>query len=268
MNKVYNEDCVKTMTRLDRGSIDLVVTSPPYDDLRDYDGNSQFDLEAIVRGLFRVIKDGGIVVWIVGDQVKDYDESGSSFRQALYFKEIGFKLNDTMIFQKNNMKTPGSSFTYLSQFEYMFVFSKGKPQTINLIRDRKNMSKTRYRFQFMRTRDGNKMGKIDRVPPAENYGKRFNIWSYNCGYKQSSRDELAFEHPAIFPEALARDHIISWSNEGDLVYDPFLGSGTTAIVARKLRRRYLGSEINKEYFDLIQRRLKILENDFMMENVG
>ena len=238
-------------------SIDLTVTSPPYDDLRTYEGKCSWNWDVFTRiadGLWKVTKEGGVVVWVVGDATVDGSETGTSFRQALYFKDIGFNIHDTMIYAKSGPPHPSSN-RYSQVFEYMFVFSKGMPKTVNLIKDRKNrwggtssFSKVTYR-----QRDGRIVEK-DKVLIGE-YGCRFNIWKINNGKGYTTKDEIAYEHPAIFPEELARDHIISWSNKGDTVLDPFLGSGTTGKMARLLGRNFIGIEINDNYIQIARRRI-------------
>ncbi len=249
INKCYNENCLDTMARMPDGFIDLTVTSPPYDNLRTYNGYS-FDFEAIAKELFRVTKPGGVVVWVVGDATIKGSETGTSFRQALFFKEIGFNLHDTMIYLKNQLAFPDSN-RYFQGFEYMFVLSKGKPNIFNPIKDRKNISAGRDVNGNERKKDGtlNKKRSCARNI-IKDYGIRFNYWLM---YNQKRGIET--QHPAIFPEALARDHIISWSNEGDLVYDPFMGSGTTAKMAILNKRNWIGSEISEEYCKIIERRI-------------
>lgn len=237
INTIFNEDCLETMSRLPDNFIDLAVTSPPYDNLREYNGYS-FDFEPIARELLRITKPDGILVWVVGDATIAGSESGTSFRQALYFKEIGFKLHDTMIYEKNSPAYPArrDSNRYTQIFEYMFVFAKGKVANNRLICDKPNKWAGHKDFS----------GKLKN--PVPDFSPRNNIWKYTTSFNGVS-------HPAPFPEGLAHDHILSWSNEGDLVYDPFMGSGTTAYVAKKLNRNYLGSEISQEYCQLIEERL-------------
>lgn len=249
---IYTGECAKMMAALPDGCIDLTVTSPPYDNLRDYHGYI-FDFEAIAAQLWRVTKKGGVVVWVVGDQTKSGSESGTSFRQALYFMELGFNLHDTMIYQKNSPSYPDDE-RYYQVFEFMFIFSNEKPIAINLIGDRKN----RYRFpwgqQTTRGKDGRRKPKKSYHKGLE-YGIRFNIWYFLTGKGMSTKDAIAFEHPAIFPEALARDHIISWSNPGDIVFDPMMGSGTIAKMAKQLGRQWLGFDISAEYVELARNRV-------------
>lgn len=249
INKIYNENCLDTMSNMPDNFIDLVVTSPPYDNLRDYKGYS-FPFEDIAKELYRVTKIGGVVVWVVGDATINGSESGTSFRQALYFKEIGFNLHDTMIYRKLN-PMPVKSNRYLPCFEYMFIFSKEKPKSVNLIRE-KTLATGKEKYTGTQQENGK----------FTNYGKhrnlerdKYNVWDIKVGSNQSTKDKLAFKHPAIFPEQLANDHIVSWSNEGDLVYDPFMGSGTTAKMAILNNRKWIGSEMSAEYCEIANERI-------------
>ena len=260
-------DCLELMKSIPNNSIDLTVTSPPYDNLRSYNGNiSQWNFskfQEIAKQLYRVTKDGGVVVWIVGDAVIKGSESGTSFRQALYFKEIGFNIHDTMIYDKGNCPFPDKT-RYYQVFEYMFIFTKGKIKTFNPICDRKNRcGGEKIQSTTLRQRDGslkktsaesNNTGRT-----IKEYGFRFNIWSISPGKSKSTQDTYAFEHPAIFPEQLAQDHILSWSNPGDVVLDPFLGSGTTAKMAVLNNRHYIGFELDSQYFDIACKRLDEVE---------
>ena len=234
--------------------VDLVVTSPPYDEMREYEGYKLEGFEQIAADLHRVLKAGGVVVWVIGDQTINGNESGTSFRQALYFKEIGFNLFDTMIYLKPPRGAVGNNKTYWQSFEYMFVFSKGQPKTINLIRDRKNKEARKGDSGTKRLPNGSLL-KLNRAGYAR-YGRRTNVWEYMTGKGHSAADKTAHKHPAIFPEQLARDHILSWSSEGDLVYDPFMGSGTVALMAELNQRNYLGSEINANYCEIARERLQ------------
>lgn len=234
--------------------IDLVVTSPPYDNMRSYEGKAFTEFNAIVKQLHRVVKPGGIVAWIVGDQTKDGDESGTSFRQALHFKDCGFNLFDTMIYEKSPKGAAGNNKAYWQCFEYMFIFSKGSPKTINLICDRRNKEIRSGDNGTRRLPDG-RLLKGWRGGYNE-YGRRTNIWKYLTGKGHSATDKTAYLHPAIFPEKLAEDHILSWSNEGDIVYDPFCGSGTTPLMAQVNNRLYIGSEISEAYCAVAERRIE------------
>lgn len=229
--------------------IDLTVTSPPYDNLRTY-GNNLFQFESIVKELYRVTKSGGIVVWIIGDRTEKADETGTSFKQALYFKEIGFKLHDTMIYSKKAARYPEVK-RYWQIFEYMFVFVKGKIKTFNPIKDQKSKKSG---LNSASNRQSTDLINIKKFRYNE-YHTRSNIWEYDTGFNISTKDLIAFDHPAIFPEALAQDHIKSWSNEGDVILDPFAGSGTTLKVAHKLNRKWVGIEINPDYIKIAKKRL-------------
>jgi len=248
LNTIYNEDCLETMERMPDNFIDLTVTSPPYDNLRTYNG-FKFDWHKTIAELYRVTKKGGVVVWVVGDATVNGSETGTSFRQALYFKECGFNLHDTMVYLKDQLAYPDTN-RYYNAFEYMFVLSKGKPKAANLIKDKKNKSFGRTVSGKGRQSDGTNKDRTRANEPVYEYGVRWNYWLI---YNQKRGIET--QHPAIFPEQLAHDHIISWSKEGDIVYDCFMGSGTTAKMALELGRNYIGSEISKEYCDIAEKRL-------------
>lgn len=241
------------LKRFEEESIDLVVTSPPYDNLRDYKGYT-FDFKTTAKELFRVVKEGGVVVWVVGDATINGSETGTSFKQALFFKEIGFNLHDTMIYEKANFSMPTKN-RYHQIFEYMFVFSKGKPKTFNPIVDRKNAwaGHTCFGENTVREKSG-KLKNLNYKNVVNDYGMRFNIWRMNTVGQENVCKKLP--HPAMFPKRLANDHIRSWSNEGDLVLDPCVGSGTTLMEAERLKRNSIGIEISKEYCEDAYQRLK------------
>jgi len=261
INKVFNEDCLITMSKMPDNYVDLVLTSPPYDHLRSYNGNNKFEFEKIAVELTRIIKNGGVIVWIVGDGMYKGSETGTSFKQALFFKEYcGLRLHDTMIFEKNTTTYPSKpdGIRYTASFEFMFVFSKGKPKTVNLIADKENRWKGTTNFGQKTDRDENdQLVPVKKFKPIPEYSPRTNIWKYITGNGYSTEDKFAHQHPAIFPEQLACDHILTWTNEGDIVYDCFSGSGTVLKMAKQHDRKYIGSEIVKEYFDLIEKRLSI-----------
>lgn len=242
-------------------SIDCVITSPPYDNLREYDKGQTFtyeDFQKVARELTRILKPGGVIVWVVGDQTSNGSETGTSFKQALFFKdECGLNLHDTMIYKKSGSPHPARKMDnrYTQIFEYMFVFSKGKPKTAELICDRGNRCAGTEGFGMpkMREKDGslipNARKTILKLPP------RTNIWRYVVGPNTSS-NPMAFEHPAIFPETLVHDHLRTWTEEGDVVLDPFNGSGTTSVVAKNMKRKFTGLDISKEYCKLAAGRLE------------
>jgi DNA modification methylase len=245
--RLLHGDCLERMAEIPDGSVDLVVTSPPYDNLRSYNGTLDWGdhvWEPVIQELFRVIKQGGVVVWVVGDATVKGSETGTSFRQALYFMECGFNLHDTMIYEKSGMAYPDST-RYHNVFEYMFVMTKGVIGTHNLIKDRAN--------KYVGAQGGNKRGGLC---TRGEYGARFNIWRFANGRDNSSKDREAFQHPAIFPEALANDHALSWSNEGDTVLDPFMGSGTTGKMAVLNKRNFIGIEKDAAYFEIAKNRIE------------
>lgn len=233
INKIHNENCLKTMKRMSDCFVDLTITSPPYDDLREYKG-FDFQFEDIAKELFRITKDGGVVVWNVGDVTIDGSETGTSFKQVLYFKDIGFRLHDTMIYEKTGTPFP-SKVRYNQSFEYMFILSKGKPKTFNPIM-KKNITAGDVRnSRKFRNKNGDFISGFNGQQINE-FGIENNVWKIKNGMNKSTKDEIAFKHPAIFPEELVKKHIYSWSNEGDLIYDCFMGSGTTAKMAHLQKR--------------------------------
>jgi len=251
-------DSAQVLKKFKTGSIQLTVTSPPYDDLRTYEGHSTFDLDTIVKELYRVTKTGGVVVWVIADQTVDFDESGTSFIHAQKFKKHGWRLNDTMIYAKkgNNSNTRPNHKRYIQNWEYMFVFCKKRINVFNPIMDHLNKSDGhKYRSHFRRKRDGRQVYQHALRSTAV-FSMRSNIWKYDTGYLKLTKDISAYDHPAIFPEALAYDQIRSWSNIGDTVLDPFLGSGTVYKMALKLDRVPIGIEKNPNYIKIAKRRLK------------
>lgn len=254
LNKIYNENCLDTMARMPGNFIDLTVTSPPYDNLRDYKGYS-FPFEGIAKELYRVTKEGGIVVWVVGDATENGTESGTSFKQALYFKEVGFNLHDTMIYNRSG-KFPEAN-RYWQDFEYMFVLSKGKPKTFNPIKYKSVRESGEKVLARKRTKEGELIEDTCHKKKTQFKGEKNggNIWYIPAGWMTSSKDEISYKHPAIFPEKLAADHIFSWSNENDIVYDCFGGSGTTAKMAHLQKRNWILSEISEEYCNIAEKRI-------------
>jgi len=250
---VIQGDCIDEMVKMDANSVDLTVTSPPYDNLRTYEGTLQWNEDIwkqVLDGLFRVTKKGGVVVWVVGDATIKGSETGTSFKQALYAMECGFRLHDTMIWQKHNFSNPSSN-RYHQIIEYMFIFSKGKPKTFNPIKDRPNICAGQvgsWGKNTTRLADGSLEERTKGKVNTE-FGMRYNSWRL--------KTEMKPKHPAQFPEQLAEDHIISWSNEGDIVFDPFLGSGTTGKMAKQLNRNFIGIEKVEEYHKIAQARIGV-----------
>lgn len=256
---IYNEDCRDTMRRMKEEGIktDLVITSPPYDSLRNYNNSSTWNFDIFketAQLLYDITADGGVVVWVVGDATINGSETGTSFKQALYFMECGFKLHDTMLFEKNSSSFPakrnGNRYTQI--FEYMFVFSKGKPKTAKLICDKPN--KWAGWTNWGNNTNYNKNGELiptNNIKPVPEFSPRNNIWKYTVGFNVNDG-----KHPAVFPFQLAADHIQTWSNEGDIVFDPFTGSGTTAEAALCNKRKFIGSEIDEQYYKYIPINIK------------
>lgn len=258
LNSIYNLDCREGLKMLDSNSVDLTVTSPPYDSLRTYQDDEftwNFDIfKEVADELYRVTRPGGVVVWVVGDEVVNGGETGTSFRQALYFQEVGFKIHDTMIYEKNSSTFPAriNSKRYSQIFEYMFVFVKGKIRDdIKLIADKRNKwaGWTNWGTKTQYDKEGNLVAKTKNIKPTPEFSLRTNIWKYTVSFNDKTG------HPAVFPEKLAEDHILSWTNEGDTVLDPFMGSGTTAKMAMLNKRNYIGFEKNKDYWEVSLKRV-------------
>lgn len=265
--KLMCGDCLYLMEKIPNNSIDLTVTSPPYDKLRDYNGCiEQWSFEkfkAISKELYRVTGNGGVVVWVVADSTVNGSETGTSFKQALFFKSCGFRLHDTMIYMKDNPPPVGGANRYYQAFEYMFVLSKGSPKTFNPIceprRNKWNDKRTVRVRPVTRARDGSFQKTVFPV----NLGdvKLQNVWNYVVSGGSSATDRIAYQHPAIFPEQLAKDQILSWSNPGDTVFDPMMGSGTTGKMAVMTERDFIGIELDKEYYGIAKERIRKYYNE-------
>lgn len=269
INDVYNMNCIQGMEAMDAESVDLCITSPPYDDLRTYNDSSKWDFNVfkdVAVALTRVLKPGGVIMWNVNDATINGSETGSSFRQCLYFMdECGLKLHDTMIYQKTGtaFASGPKSVRYTQVFEYCFILSKGKPKTVNLIQDKKNKWAGIHSWgnATSRTKTGEMKDPGKHSKPIKEFGVRNNIWiiKNSGGFGQSSKE--AYKHPATMPEELARGHILTWSNPGDLVIDPFMGSGTTLAMAHENNRDFIGFEIDEEYYTMCQSRIKKLNTN-------
>lgn len=258
-DQIIHGDCAVVLSAIPGEVFDLAITSPPYDDLRDYGGHL-FNYQKVIASLYRSMKPNGVVVWVVGDSVKDQGETGNAFRQALFFMECGFKLHDTMIFEKNTSSFPAKRLgkRYTQIFDFMFVFSKdGPPKTAALICDKKNKWQgwTNWGTQTKRKKDG-KLVKVPDMKAVPSHSPRNNIWKYTVSGYFGHKDKEAYKHPATFPEKLVLDHIKTWSKEGDLVVDPMCGSGTVCKVAKEQGRRFLGIEIDEKYCELARRRIQ------------
>ncbi|MDR0613649.1 MAG: site-specific DNA-methyltransferase [Dysgonamonadaceae bacterium] len=244
------------MKNFDDNVIDLTITSPPYDDLRNYNGYV-FPFNEITNELYRITKQGGVVVWVVADATIDATETGTSFRQALFFKDVGFNLHDTMIFRKRNPIPQIYRKRYNNEFEYMFVFSKGmvnthNPILVDCLHAGLELNGTTYKNYSK-----NEQIREKSANPVKDKKIKGNVWEYVVGKKQE--DQEAKGHPAPFPCELVRDHILSWTNKGDVVFDPMCGSGTTPRVACKLDRQYIGIDISADYCQIARQRVKRIE---------
>lgn len=255
LNKIYNVDCVEGMKQLPDNYIDLTVTSPPYDDLREYSGFS-WDFKQTINELYRVTKEGGVVIWVIGDATIDGSETGSSFMQALYFKEVGFNLHDTMLYRKISYQ-PSTQNRYEQEFEYMFAFSKGKPKSFNpIMLPCKYAGESSWGNVTHYKKDGTLVGKGKRV--INDFKRHGNIFEYLPNRAKETKG-----HPAPYPLQLAIDQIRSWSDKGDIILDPFMGSGTTGLASLKLGRSFIGFEISKDYCNIADRRLKKIKSKFI-----
>jgi len=253
MNKLMQGDCLERMKEIPDGSVDLTVTSPPYDNLRTYNGNNdqwgEHVWKAVIADLYRVTKDGGVVVWVVGDATIKGSETGNSFKQALGAMECGFNLHDTMIYQTN--KPPSNANRYQQDFEYMFIFSIGKRVKFNPLH-------VPTLYPGVKNSGGNRASNGQKIKRTEENRtgtskRKGNIWYIPRSSK--SGDQFSRKHPATFPYKLAHDHIISWSNEGDTILDPFMGSGTTGVACVNTGRDFIGIELDQSYFDIAQHRI-------------
>ena len=252
--KLIHGDCIGKMKDIESNSIDMVMTSPPYDNLRDYGkdftGWGEYIWKPCLEQIFRVLKDGGVCVWVVGDATINGSETGTSFRQALYWMEIGGNLHDTMIYLKPNFSAVGALQTrYAPVFEYMFVLSKNRIKTFNPIKDRKCKTAGSKKSGTIRQKDGTTKKKSNIGTIQKDFGQRYNVWEINP-------ETSLYNHPAPFPLKLAKDHIISWSNENDIILDPFMGSGTTGVACIDLNRDFIGIELDEGYFNISQNRIK------------
>jgi len=261
INKVINGNCVDVMKLFPDNSIDLVVTSPPYDNLRVYTGY-QFPFDEMVEQFYRIVKDGGVIVWVVADATIDGSETCTSFKQALKFVEMGFKLHDTMIFKKTNPVPQIYRKRYNNEFEYMFVFSKGNIETHNAIKVPCLHAGLELNGTTYKNYSKGEQTRTKVASPVKNEKIKGNVWEYVVGKK--AVDQESKEHPAPFPYDLAKDHILSWTNENETVLDPMCGSGTTCVAAFDNNRNFIGIDISKEYCNLAEKRIRLHEQNMGM----
>jgi site-specific DNA-methyltransferase (adenine-specific) len=260
---IHNDDCLNYLKTLADNSIKFTLTSPPYDNIRDYNGYS-FPFEDIAKELYKKTKVNGVIAWNVADATVEGSETGTSMRQALYFMSLGFRLHDTMIYAKKNPMPAGvSSKRYHQAWEYIFILSKDAPETFNPI-----TVKAKYGHLEANMKHRGKDGSINYKKTKRNeFTKVRNIFEYSIGGGHSTKDKVAYEHPAIMPEQLALDMISTWTNEGDTVFDPFTGAGTTAKMCLLNNRKFHGTELSKEYCEISKRRLEsysfVTKNEFI-----
>jgi DNA modification methylase len=257
LNKIIHGDSLEILKKIPKETIDITITSPPYDDLRDYNDSILWDFEIfkkIAKQIYRVTKEGGVVVWVVGDKTENGNKSLTSFKQCLFFQTIGFNVYDVIIYEKSGTGPPHNK-RYFNCFEYMFILSKGIPKSVNILKDKPNKWAGQSTFGNVtrREKDGTLTNKG--VKTINEFGARTNIWRYNNGKNFSTKDKIAYEHPAIFPEELVRDNLMSWSIENDIVLDVFGGSGTTAKVAKELNRKWIYIEKVEKYCEIAKKRL-------------
>ena len=271
INQIFNEDCLETMKRMPDNYVDLILTSPPYDNMRSYGGNKNyhqrlnqtgfsFDFEGIAKELTRVLKPGGVIMWNVQDQTIKGSRTGNSMRQALFFmEECGLFLHDHLIWYKTGTPFP-SIYRYRNVWENMFILTKGKPNTFNpILKKNKTGGASRNR-----RRERNHNGELvmkERVVTTKEYGIDDNVW-YITNHFNVTDEMKKYGHPAVMADEVAKRHIQSWTNEGDVVYDPFLGAATTTRLAKQMNRNWIGSEIHKPYFDISK---KIMSDEFISE---
>lgn len=265
VDNVWHGDCTQILKEFEESCVDLVVTSPPYDNLRVYKGY-QFPFETIAKELVRVLKPGGVIVWVVSDATVQGSESGTSFKQALYFMSLGLNLHDTMIFRKKNPVPQIYRKRYNNEFEYMFVFSKGvvkthNPIMVDCLHAGLELGSTTYKNYSKGEQVRTKLAN-----PVKSQKIKGNVWEYVVGKKKE--DQEAKGHPAPFPCEMVRDHINSWSNPGDVVLDPMCGSGTTTKVAAELGRHYIGIDMSAEYIEIAKSRLPSYAGHVVGKNVS
>lgn len=249
-------DCIEKMQYIKEHGIavDAVITSPPYDTTKNYNNTCTWNFDtfkAVAQTLVPILKDGGVIIWVVGDKTDKGSESCTSFKQALYFRELGLNLHDTMIYRKLNY-VPLTHNRYEQEFEYMFCFSKGKPKTFNPIKIPCKYAgqETWGKSSFYKT-DDDGLTQIEKkvINPEKIKG---NIFEYRTG---STTESSKYRHPAMFPLELAKDQISSWTNEGDIVLDPFMGAGTTGVACKQLNRKFIGIELVEKYFKMAEERI-------------
>ena len=254
INSIICGDSAEVLKNFPDNSIDMVVTSPPYDGLRDYNGFS-LDLHKIGKEIYRVLKDGGIAVMVIQDATKDFAKSLTSFRTIVdWCDNVGFRLFETVIYHKNGTEGAWWKQRFRVDHEYMPIFMKGKkPQYFNkepLKIPSKHGGKVMSGSGNRRT-DGTLSETVRR--PINTMKCRGTVWDYLMA---GDKNPLKRKHPAVFPDKIPYDCIQCFCPEGGLVLDPFIGCGSTAVMAKVLGRNYIGIDISREYCDLAEERIE------------
>lgn len=276
VNQIICGDCVEVLSTFPDEFVDITISSPPYGKIRDYANGNSYNFLLLAEQLYRVVKEGGLVAWIRNDTVEDGSKTGDTFKQTIEFMNVGFNLYDVLIWEKSGVSYPANG-RYTGIHEYIILLSKGKPKVFNPIKDVPKLWEGSWGKLTTRNQDGSltyqnlenegkaKSGRDD--TGKYGYKQRTTIWKINNGFGFNTKDEIAKEHPAIFPETLCHDIIVSWSNEGDLVLDPFCGSGTTLKMAKILNRNYIGIDISQRYCDISKQRVDNTEQQLTLVNV-
>ncbi len=253
-NRIINADCIKATARLPANSIDLVMFSPPYDGIRDYKKGWIFDFPALGKNLYRLVKDGGVCAVVINDGTQDFAKSLTSFRLVLNWCDTaGWRLFETCIYQRDG--NPGAWWKrrFRVDHEYIFLFLKGKkPKTFD---KEPLMVPSKHAGRIYSGTDRLTSGKFKKIDhkPVKRMKCRGTVWKYPTSNTEGNRTKL--QHPATYPDPLAQDIIQCFSEPGDTVLDPMCGSGTTCVMAMKMKRQYMGIDINEEYCQIARKRL-------------
>jgi DNA modification methylase len=255
INKTHCAESSVALKKLPDNCIDIVVTSPPYDRIRDYNG-FECNLHNIGEQLSRVLKDGGIIVMVIQDQTKDFGKSLTTFRTILdWCDNFNLKLFETVIYKKHGAEGAWWTKRFRVDHEYIPVFLKGKRPAYftkeHLKIPSKHAGKTMTGCATRLTNGSTLKSKKLKINPTKCRG---TIWDYvTCG----DGGKLKHEHPATFPDKIPVDFIETFCPPGGIVLDPFMGSGTTALAALNLGRNFLGFDISNEYVSLANKRVDL-----------
>ena len=253
-DKLIVGDCLNIMKKIEENTFDLIVFSPPYDSLRKYNDYT-FDLKKTGEQIFRVLKDGCLCAMVIQDQTKNFGKSLTSFRTAVdWVDRIGFKLFETVIYRKHGIEGAWWNKRFRVDHEYIHLFLKGeKPRYFNkdpLRIPSKHGGKTMVGSGNRKTDGTTTKTTTIHVNKMKCRG---TVWDYlNAGDK----NKLKQQHPAVFPDKIPYDIISCFSPVKGLVLDPFVGSGSTCVMAKKLDRFYTGIDISSKYIEIAKKRLK------------